>query len=117
MPRAMTIPAIVAGLVALAALPAAAEQDCWTSMRDWQPREKVAALAAENGWTLLHIKIDDGCYELVATDSAGRRVEITMNPATLEVLGVRGPDSGRDHGPDHDRPLPGSAPVPLDGGD
>jgi hypothetical protein len=55
-------------------------------MADWQPRDAVARLAAENGWTVRRIKIDDGCYEIDGTDGEGRRIEVTVHPATLHVI-------------------------------
>jgi hypothetical protein len=57
-------------------------------MADWQPREAVARLAKENGWTVRRIKIDDGCYEIDGRDADGRRIEVTVHPATLQVIEV-----------------------------
>lgn len=65
---------------------ALAGEDCLVPMADWQPREAVAQLAAENGWIVRRIKIDDGCYEIDASDAEGRRIEVTVEPGTLEVL-------------------------------
>ena len=47
-----------------------------------------AALAQEQGWTVRRIKIDDGCYEIDGRDAMGRRIEVTVHPATLEVIEV-----------------------------
>ena len=66
---------------------ASAEDDCFVPMADWQPREAVARLAAENGWTVRRIKIDDGCYEIDGQDAEGREIEVTVHPATLQVIG------------------------------
>ncbi|GGH63261.1 PepSY domain-containing protein [Frigidibacter albus] len=63
-----------------------ADDDCFVPMADWQPRDAVARLAEENGWSVRRIKIDDGCYEIDGTDAAGRRIEVTVDPATLQVL-------------------------------
>ncbi|TCM88217.1 PepSY domain-containing protein [Rhodovulum steppense] len=65
---------------------ALADDDCFVPMADWQPRDAVARLAEENGWTVRRIKIDDGCYEIDGTDAEGRRIEVTVDPATLEVI-------------------------------
>lgn len=76
-------------LTFLAAFPAgmaAADDDCFVPMADWQPREAVAALAAKNHWTLRRLKIDDGCYQVKGRDEAGRQIEVTLQPATLQVL-------------------------------
>lgn len=77
-------------LAVLVALPAGAvwadEDDCFVPMADWQPRAAVAQLAADNGWTVRRIKIDDGCYEIDARDARGRVIEVTVHPATLQVI-------------------------------
>jgi hypothetical protein len=80
---------IVTILGCLAAFPtgaALAEDDCFVPMAEWQPRDAVARLAEANGWTVRRIKIDDGCYEIDGRDAEGRRIEVTIHPATLEVI-------------------------------
>jgi hypothetical protein len=103
---------ILSFLAALPAAAAVADDDCFVPMADWQPREAVARLAERNGWTVGRIKIDDGCYEIIGRDAAGRPVEVTVHPATLEVIAIdyedddhRGQarEGGRD---DRDRPDP-----------
>ena len=85
MKRILTILALLAMLPAGVAL---ADDDCFVPMVNWQPREAVARLAAEKGWTVRRIKIDDGCYEIDGRDAQGRRIEVTIHPATLEVLAL-----------------------------
>jgi len=83
----------------LAVLPAGmalAEDDCFVPMTDWQPRDAVARLAEENGWTVRRIKIDDGCYEINGRDAEGRPIEVTVNPATLEVMEIEYEDDVDD---------------------
>lgn len=87
---------ILTFLVALPAGIALADDDCFVPMADWQPREAVARLAAENGWTVRRIKVDDGCYEIDGFDADGREIEATVNPATLEVLKLEYEDAGDD---------------------
>lgn len=89
---------ILSFLVAFPAGGALAEDDCFVPMADWQPREAVARLAEENGWTIRRIKIDDGCYEINGSDAEGRRIEVTVHPGTLEVLDIEyeKPHHGRD---------------------
>ena len=73
----------------LAAFPAGealADDDCFVPMADWQPRDAVQRLAEDNGWSVRRIKIDDGCYEIDGRDAEGRRIEVTVHPATLEVI-------------------------------
>jgi hypothetical protein len=83
-----------------------ADDDCFVPMADWQPRDAVARLAEENGWSVRRIKIDDGCYEIDGTDATGRRIEVTVDPATLQVLEFEYEDDEhrrRDRGaPSHD---------------
>lgn len=86
-------------LTVLALLPvgaAFAEDDCFVPMANWQPREAVARLAAENGWTVRRIKIDDGCYEVDGRDAEGRQIEVTVHPATLQVIGFEYEDDDDD---------------------
>lgn len=72
--------------IALIASPALADDDCAVPMTQWQPREAVVALAAEQGWVLRRIRIDDGCYEVIGRDAQGRRIEFKLDPATLAVV-------------------------------
>ena len=81
----------------LGAAPALADDDCLVPMADWQPREAVARLAAEKGWTVRRIKIDDGCYEIKGSDAEGRQIEVTVHPATLAVIEIDYDDD--DDGP------------------
>jgi hypothetical protein len=98
MKTTLTILGVLAGLSAGAAL---ADEDCFVPMADWQPRDAVARLAAESGWVVRRIKIDDGCYEIDGTDADGNRIEVTVHPATLQVLEFEYEDDDHD---DDDRP-------------
>lgn len=103
---------MLAILAVLACLPAGAafaddDDDCFAPMADWQPRDAVVQLAQRQGWTVRRIKIDDGCYELDGTDAAGRPFEVTLHPATLQVLEIEhedgeGGDGRGDHRADSD---------------
>jgi len=64
------------------------EDDCTVPMAQWQPREAVQRAAAEQGVTVRRIKIDDGCYQINGRDASGRKVEIKVNPQTLEVIDI-----------------------------
>jgi hypothetical protein len=83
MRKILTILGFLAVLPAGAAL---ADDDCFVPMADWQPRDAVARLAEESGWTVRRIKIDDGCYEIDGTDATGKRIEVTVHPSTLEIV-------------------------------
>jgi hypothetical protein len=68
----------------------------------WQPRAAVVRLAAEKGWELRRIKIDDGCYEVIGRDADGRSIEVTLDPATLAVVDMEfedDPQGGSDDEP------------------
>ena len=93
---------MIALLVVLPAAAAVADDDCFVPMADWQPRDAVARLAGENGWTVRRIKIDDGCYEIDGADAEGRRIEVTVHPATLQVLEFEYEDEDDDR-PRRDR--------------
>lgn len=83
MRKTLTILAFLASMPAGAAL---AEDDCFVPMADWQPREAVAQLAADQGWTVRRIKIDDGCYEIDGHDAEGRAIEVKVHPGTLQII-------------------------------
>ena len=74
------------------ALPAGAvlaDDDCRVPIADWQPREAVVALARQNGWTVSRIKIEDGCYEIAGTDAEGHRINVKIDPGTLDLVEMR----------------------------
>lgn len=85
--------------LALVATPAQASDDCAVPMTDWQPREAVIKLAADKGWELRRIRIDDGCYEVTGRDAEGRSIEAKLDPATLAVVELEFED---DHDENHE---------------
>jgi hypothetical protein len=93
MRRTLTILALVASLPAGAAL---ADDDCFVPMADWQPREALAQLAADQGWKVRRIKIDDGCYEVDGRDRQGRAIEVKIHPGTLQIIEIEVNDERRD---------------------
>ncbi|MDD8023580.1 MAG: PepSY domain-containing protein [Paracoccaceae bacterium] len=103
MPLATRLPRLALTALVVISLGSAAlasEAHCRVPMADWQPRDAVRALAEAQGLTVRRIKIDDGCYEVDARDAQGHRIELRLNPATLEVL-RSGDDEKGDH-EDHD---------------
>ena len=78
--------------------PAKADADGVGPKADWKPREAVAKMAADLGWTVRRIKIDDGCYEIIGTDAEGRQIEATVDPSTLEILEIEARDNDGRHG-------------------
>jgi hypothetical protein len=89
----LTILTFVAVLDAGSAL---ADNECFVPMADWKPREAVASLAAQNGWSVRRIKVRDGCYEIDGMDAQGQRIEVTVHPLSLEILAIE-PKDGTGH--------------------
>lgn len=79
------------------------EDDCHVRMADWQPRSRVLQVAEENHWRVFRIKTDDGCYQIRARDAKGRAIEVTLDPATLEVINLEFEGLSVDDDDDEDR--------------
>ena len=62
------------------------DNDCDVPMSKWQTRDAVRSMAAEQGWDVRRVKIDDGCYEIKGYDTSGREIEVKIDPATLAVI-------------------------------
>lgn len=88
----------------VAASPAWAGDDCDAPLSRWQSRDAVRQMAAANGWQIQRLKIDDGCYEIRATDAQGRAFKAKLDPETLKVLKMKQGDHLRDRtrNRDHD---------------
>ncbi|MEF9602715.1 PepSY domain-containing protein [Paracoccus sp. PXZ] len=97
MKRSLTILTFLAALPSGAAL---AGDDCAVPLVDWQPRSAVMRLAEESGWVVRRIKIDDGCYEIKGTDREGHRIEVTVDPGTLQVIEIEYKDGSDRHSPE-----------------
>jgi len=93
MKKTLTMLALAAVLPAGLAV---AADDCAAPMADWKPRDAIVRLAAEKGWTVRRIKIDDGCYEIDGADATGRRIEVTVHPSTLEIIEMEYEDGEED---------------------
>lgn len=87
----------------LAALPTWADDDCDAPLDRWQSREAVRQMAAQQGWQIQRLKIDDGCYEIRGTDRQGRSFKATLDPETLKVLKLKQRERKRDRHRDDDR--------------
>ena len=115
-------PTLRRGLLALAlglaALPTWADDDCDAPVNRWQSREAVRQMAAQQGWQIQRLKIDDGCYEISGTDSQGRSFKAKIDPETLKVLKMkqgdrqRSRERNRDRDRDHAAPQSGGAEAP-----
>lgn len=84
MTRWMTLAAVALTLGTAGA--ALADDDCHVPYERWQAPGAIVRLAETQGWRLDRIEIDDGCYEVRATDAQGRRFEAKLDPETLEVV-------------------------------
>lgn len=84
----------------VATLPAgmafAEDDDCFVPRDQWQPRDAAMQVAEQNGWTVREFEIDDGCYEIEGRDSDGRRIEVSLDPATLQVVEMEYEDNDYD---------------------
>ncbi|MGE3914867.1 MAG: PepSY domain-containing protein [Hyphomicrobiaceae bacterium] len=52
----------------------------------WLNRDQVASKLAESGLKADRVKADDGRYEVYATDAAGNRVKVYLDPTTGAVI-------------------------------
>lgn len=73
-------------LLATSAAAAVADDRCAVPLADWQPRTALQGKLEGEGWAVLRIRSDDGCYEVLARDASGRTVKARFDPATLERL-------------------------------
>ena len=89
----------------LATLPVLADDDCDAPLARWQSREAVRQMAAQQGWQIQRLKIDDGCYEVRGINAQGKAFKAKIDPETLKVLKLKNGDRRhiREHGNDRDR--------------
>ncbi|MCE1235757.1 MAG: PepSY domain-containing protein [Hyphomicrobiales bacterium] len=90
---------------AVLAAPAVALSDdrCRVPLADWRPREALSAKLEGQGWRLVKIRADDGCYKVVAVDRDGRVVKARFDPATLDrIEGGERDHHGHGRGDDPD---------------
>lgn len=95
-------PRLATLVLAVAALPAVASSDCDAPASRWQSREAVRQMAAQQGWQVERLKIDDGCYEIRGTDAQGQRFKAKLDPETLQVLKIKLRERD-DHNKDRER--------------
>jgi hypothetical protein len=62
------------------------DDECTAPMAVWQPREALEAKLVSEGWTVLRITVDDGCYEVDAVDPKGVNVEAEFDPETFRLV-------------------------------
>ena len=105
----MRLTALLLVAVALAAQTgfARAEIECEEPMANWQPVAKLVEAVTAQGWTVIKVRADDGCYHLRATDRDGKPVEAIFDPVTLRLLATGGDDHEDHDGDKHDAPRTG----------
>lgn len=92
MVRRSGLAGILLMVACVVAEPAAADRDCNVPLADWQPREALQKKLEAEGWTVLSIRADDGCYKVRATTAQGERMKAKYDPATLERVHRRHDD-------------------------
>ncbi|MCA6216874.1 PepSY domain-containing protein [Ideonella sp. B7] len=109
------IPLPLALCLALTTAPALADDDCEVPVSHWQSREAVMRYAAQQGWQVQSLKIDDGCYEVRGRDAQGRAFKAKLAPQTLRVVKMKLREHGHDAdaGRHHDRGVPGRDAAPA----
>lgn len=109
---------LVALSLALIAMPALADDDCNAPVERWQPRDAVQQMAAQRGWQVQRLKIDDGCYEIRGRDADGRAFKAKVDPETLQVVKIthrtRDRDSDARRHPDRARERDARSTTPMD---
>ena len=79
--------ALFAAAALLVASPAFAAGGCSSAPKaSWKPQSSLEAQLKSEGLTVKQIKVENGCYEVYATDSAGKRMNLAYNAETLEKL-------------------------------
>jgi hypothetical protein len=77
----------LAALAVAAAGPAYAAGKCAAGPKSqWQPKSTLESQLQTDGFTVKQIKVENGCYEVYATDKGGKRVNMAYNAQTLEKL-------------------------------
>ena len=78
---------LLTAFVVVVASPAFAAGTCSTAPQaQWQPQSKLETMLKSDGLTVLQIKVENGCYEVYATDKAGKRMNIAYNAQNLQKL-------------------------------
>lgn len=52
----------------------------------WQPQSKLESMLKTEGLTVRQIKVENGCYEVYATNKSGKRINVAYNAQTLKKL-------------------------------
>ena len=49
----------------------------------WQPQATLESKLKADGYAIKQVKVEKGCYEVYATDKAGKRANMAFNAETL----------------------------------
>lgn len=78
---------LLTALLVAATGPALAAGKCSTSPKSkWQPQSKLETQLQSEGMKVRRIKVENGCYEVYATDKSGKRANMAFNAETLQKL-------------------------------
>ena len=79
--------ALVSAIVIATTSPALAAGKCSTAPKSmWQPQSKLETQLQSAGFKVRQVKVENGCYEVYATDKSGKRANMAFNAETLEKL-------------------------------
>lgn len=78
---------LVTAVTAVAASPAFAAGGCSTAPQSqWQPQSTLESRLQSEGLKIVQIKVENGCYEVYATNKTGDRMNLAYNAQTLQQL-------------------------------
>ena len=104
---AVAITALLAGAVAsLSSTAAFADEDyCKVPKSEWKTTDELKAMVEKRqkvytskakltgeGWDVRKIKEDEGCFEVYAIDSDGKKIEAYFEPASFVIVKQDGED-------------------------
>ena len=86
---------VIGAFAVFMAGPALAGATCSTAAStQYKPQEALETQLKSEGLTVREVKVENGCYEVYAVDSAGKQVNLAYNAETLEQ--VDDPEAGEN---------------------
>lgn len=55
---------------------------------EWKTKEEAKAVVIDGGYDVRRIKVEGGCHEFYVTKD-GKKMEVFVNPSTLEIVEIR----------------------------
>lgn len=77
------------GALLLQSVPTSAHdfKDCTTEPKEnWKTQKEAEDAAKAAGYEVRKSKVEGSCYEVYATDKAGKKFELFYNPVSLELV-------------------------------